>query len=310
MKNRKKMASILRKAVTVVFILAMVIGVAAVWRLALHKESPAENMESMEPESMEETGENEGVIYRFNENNDNAYVFIRNAGTEGESSDFADAFYVGGIDENDIYGEKGEHITEAELDTGDRVKVTVRGGVLETYPASYEEVLRIEVIKKADEKEKEACIQKYQAQMAELYDEPDSSEPPSAQLSYEAEEMSHCLFLTRGGYQWSWETDDGQMQTAVADTSFITEWMDIVEDDFSEADGELEIIPGKDGADAVAVSCWPKERKGVENVLEGESVQVENRDGKWYFTGVKPGCYYLIRVSWGDDYVEYGFLSK
>lgn len=37
---------------------------------------------------------------------------------------------------------------------------------------------------------------------------------------------------------------------------------------------------------------------------------MENLDGKWYVTDMEGGYYYLMRVCWGEVYVEYGILCK
>lgn len=296
---KKKAGNVLWRVGAAVLVCAAVLCVAGIWRMALQKGNSPENAEVLE------TAE-EGVIYRYSENKEGAYVFIRNPDS-GE--DYADAFYLD-PEEGTVYDENGEPITEAELGTGDRVRVFSNGMVLETYPQNYEEVFRVEVIKKADETEKEMYARKYQDTLAWLYGEPDPSEPPSLQISYTQGETASAMTATRGGYQWSWESEDGQTQTAVADTSFITEWPYLVEADLSLADSPIEILPGKEGFDEITVTCWSEEVKTMLEMPEGESVKVENRDGRWYFTERKDGYYYLIHVRWGNDYVEYGFLSK
>lgn len=307
LRKRGKTAVILRKAGAVVFILAAVLCVAAVWRLALQNGMQEENEQGLENE---ETWEEEGVIYRFSKNRADAYVFVLDNGAEDTESDYADAMYVDMVSEDEIYGADGEHITEAELDMGDRVKVVSNGVVLETYPGSYEKVYRVEVMKKADEAEREACIRRYQEALSGYYTEPDPSVPPSIQLSYTEGQTASCIVPARGGYQWSWELEDGQTRTAAADMPFITEWQNLTEVALTEADQELEILLGKENADAVTVFCWSEDVKNMEEVPEGESVKAEYRDGRWYLTETKRGYYYLIHVSWGENYVEYGFFSK
>lgn len=292
----EKTGAVLRKAGEIVFITAVVICVAAVWRLALQQENPGENAEVLETEDFLEVS---AVFYRLNED---AYILINPE--KEEPFDFA------WVEEKEIYGEDGEHIAEADLDTGDEIKALVSGGFLETYPGAWEKALRIDVTKKADAAAKEACRQKYQAMISEFYTEQDPAEPPSLQLSYTEGEMASCIAATQGGYQWSRELADGQSETMIADTAFITEWPYLAEADLSEAEGEIEILPGKEDSSLVTVTCWPEEIKGMEDIPEGEDIPTVCRDGSWYFTEVKAGYYYLVRVCWGNDYVEYGFLSK
>lgn len=300
------MKNILRKVWAGIFILVMVLGVAAVWRLALQK---GEQQEMPETEETAESYEDEGVIYRFSEKNPEAYVFIRDYEGEGSGEDYVDAIHTC-PGEDDIYGENGEHITEAELETGDRVKVVSNGVILETYPGEYENVLRMEVIKKADEAAREACIERYGEALAWCYQEPDPSEPPAVQLIYSEGDMETCLYPEQGGYQWSWETEDGQAETAVADVAFISEWTQIMGNPMTPVTGKVEIHATEEGADAVTVTRWPEEVRDMEKKPEGENVPVENLDGKWYVTGMEGGHYYLMRVCWGEDYVEYGILCK
>jgi len=299
----KEMKNALRKVWAGIFILIMVLGVAAVWRLALQKEGQEEMSETAE------SYEEEGVIYRFSDKDPGAYVFIRDHEGDGYREDYVDAINTH-PDEDDIYGENGEHITEAELETGDRVKVISSGEILETYPGTYVKVFRMEIIKKADEAEREACIERYGEALAWCYQEPDPSEPPVVQLIYSEGETETCLFPERGGYQWSWETEDGQRETAAADTAFISEWEQIMGNPMTPVTGKVEIHATKEGADVVTVTRWPEEVRDMEEKPEGEHVPVENLDGKWYVTGMEGGYYYLMRVCWGEDYVEYGILCK
>lgn len=103
------MKNTLRKVWAGIFILVMVLGVAAVWRLALQK---GEQQEMPETEETAESYEDEGVIYRFSGKNPEAYVFIRDYEGEGNREDYVDAIHTC-PGEYDIYGENGEHITEA-----------------------------------------------------------------------------------------------------------------------------------------------------------------------------------------------------
>lgn len=309
LKRKESRKEMLGKAGIAVFILVMVLGVAAIWHLALQKEAPAAEEEIPKTEETAESYVDEGVIYRFSDKEPTAYVFIRDREGDDYREDYVDAFTTC-PKEDDIYGENGEHITEAELEMGDRVKVVSDGMILDTYPANYGEVFSMEVLKKADEAEREACIEKYSEVLSWCYQEPDPSEPPVVQLIYSEGEMETCLFPERGGYQWSWETEDGQTETAVADTAFISEWTHILDNPTFSVKGRVEVHVTEEGADTVTVTRWPEEVRDMEEKPEGENVPVEHSDEKWYFTDIEDGYYYLVRVCWGKDYVEYGILSK
>lgn len=292
--------------------------VAAAWKIGWQKgaaQKPGTGTQAPEPggnvnadekaEITEEIQETEGteaaqvpasgVIYRLGEAAGSYVMF------ESENDT---PYFLSGIEEGEIYGEDGGHITEVELDTGDQVTIMTDGVALETYPAQYARIFRMEVTKKADEKEKEACIQKYSGQAAEFYSEPDPSEKPIMQVSYTGNEMVSTVWLTQGGYHWKWMDADGQMQAEIADAPFITEWQEIEEIKLPDHVTEIELLPGKE-AEEITVSRWSADKEND----AGENVHVEKRGDRWYLTGVQKGYYYLFHVRWGESYVEYGFKS-
>ncbi|MEY8428262.1 hypothetical protein AALA00_11220 [Lachnospiraceae bacterium 46-15] len=307
-----------KKWMAVFTLILAAVCAAAAWKIGWQRntvQKPGTGKEAPEPggkvnEEIEETVNEEieeteaaripasGVIYRFSEDTGNYVMF------EAENDT---AYYLHGIEEGEIYGEDGRQITESELDTGDQVNIMTDGVVLESYPAQYARIFRVEVTKKADEEEREACIQKYKELAAGFYSEPDPSEKPIMQVSYTGDEMVSTVWLTQGGYHWKWMNADGQMQSEIADAPFITEWREIEEIKFPESVTEIELLPGKE-AEEITVSRWRADKEN-DTDEEGENVNVEKRGDRWYLTGVQKGYYYLFHVRWGESYVEYGFKS-
>lgn len=289
-----------RKVMTTCTILLLAVCAAAAWRVGWQpgeqKKPAVEGTYEEDSEMEEDIVTKSYVIYR---ESPTFYLVFSEEGTPYDPGQF---------DADEIYGENGEKITEDELDTGDRVNVTTNGEVMECYPPVFGKVLRIEVTKKADETEKEECTRRYEELLAEALgeaEEPDPSEPPVMRMSYTEGETVCCAFLTRGGYRWRWTNEKGETVEAVADAPFITEWSEPCEIRLSDPDTELELLP-ESGADQITVTCLDIDGKEVPKLQEKE---VENREGRWYLNGVKPGYYYLLHVNWGEVYVEYGFKS-
>lgn len=107
-----------------------------------------------------------------------------------------------------------------ELTTGDLVKIYGNGIMLESYPGQYPGVTKIEVTAQGEEEDAD----QYEELLSEIYVEPDPSETPSLNLEYTTKLGAVTAMTDRGGVSWTYEKENGQRESYVADCPFILDW--------------------------------------------------------------------------------------
>lgn len=207
----------------------------------------------------------------------------------------------------EIYDAGGRKIAQDGLQKGNIVKIYGNGIMLESYPGQYPGVTKIKVI----EEGKPSDADKYQEIVDGIYQAPDPSQPPYLNVEYSTELANVSAVITRGGYTWSYTDEDGQEQHVVADSAHVLEWKEINDIRLQEP-ADLKLVFDVKPESVTAVR-WPdSERKDEVNgaaVPEGETVEIQEKDGGYYITGVQAGYVYQITGTWDRGTAEFGFLT-
>lgn len=209
-----------------------------------------------------------------------------------------------------IYGLSGEKITPDQLQKGNILAITGDGERLLTFPEQYPGVTKIRVVEEGAPQDAD----QYQHIVDRLYSEPDPSEPPSLRITYTTKldvyptKLAYCVFVIRGGYQWSWISDEatGEKQSDIACGPHILEWDKINEADLAKTE-QMKLLFSKQ-PDSVQVERWPESQKGNPSA-ESERVEVRQKDDSWFIDG-EPGYIYGIYGTWADGNVEYALVTK
>lgn len=190
-----------------------------------------------------------------------------------------------------------------ELATGNIVRVTGNGIMLESYPGQYPGITKVEVIEEGAPEDAE----KYAELAAQLWQPKDLAEPALATLEYRTEEASVSLLPLANAWTWSYE-QNGDTVTASNDAPAANQ---IDATDLPEvAAGEtVEVtmtfdLPPVESDD----SRWPEVARYPENDLEtgAEAVDVTLSGGALEFA-VEPGWRYRVDVAFDAGQVSYVF---
>lgn len=219
------------------------------------------------------------------------------------------------IDKADIVGPDGSRLTPDELRTGNVVRVSGNGIMLESYPGQYPGIDAIEVVAEGSEADADA----YADLIAELSATADPSQPATADLEYATDLARVTLALRDNGYTWTYEEDGESVQVA-ADAAHPVQ---IVPEDLPDAriDGPIEASVVFDrAATALTVTRWDEravERaasaagsyQGVEaDALAGESVDAALAGTEATFT-MTPGYRYALDATFAEGAVGYVFVA-
>lgn len=206
-----------------------------------------------------------------------------------------------------IYDTDGKKITLGELEKGNIVKIYGNGIMLESYPGQYPGVTKIKVI----EEGKPSDADQYQDIVDGIYQAPDPAEPPYLNVEYSTDLANASVVITRGGYKWSYTDEEGQEQHVVADSAHVLEWKEINDIRLQTAT-DLKLAFDKKPGSVKAVR-WPaserKEEVNGSQIPEGETVEVQEKDGDFYITDAESGYIYQITGAWDEGTVDYGFLT-
>ena len=182
-----------------------------------------------------------------------------------------------------------------ELATGNIVRVTGNGIMLESYPGQYPGITKVEVVEEGTP----ADAEKYDELVAQIWQPKDPSEPPLASLEYTTDLAVVTLLPTTCGYTWAYELD-GEGRTVAVDTLAPT---DYGADELPDAALEepVEVTASFDvEVTSIEVRRWS------EDALDAESEAVEV-DGL-SFT-IEPGYRYAILATFDAGEVTYAFTA-
>ena len=182
-----------------------------------------------------------------------------------------------------------------ELAAGNIVRVTGNGIMLESYPAQYPGITKVEVIEEGTP----ADAEKYDELVAQIWQPKDPSEPPLASLEYTTDLAVVTLLPTTCGYTWTYE-QDGEELTVAVDTLAPTYC----------AAGELPDATLKEPAEVtvsfdveatgIEVMRWSKDALDV----EGEKVEVAGLT-----FAAEPDYRYAILATFDAGEVTYAFTA-
>lgn len=220
------------------------------------------------------------------------------------------------IDDAEIIGIDGATAAPEDLEPGNIVRITGNGIMLESYPGQYPGITRVEVIDEGTPEDAEA----YDELVAQLWSEPDPSQPASASLDYTTDLATVSLLPLTNDFTWSFK-EDGQMQTVVADVPHPTQ---ISRDDIPDAriDGAIEAALTLDRpARSVSVTRWSEddiaaaaEKAGSSSdidadELSGEQVEATLVDSTATLT-IEPGWRYCVKATFDEGTVNYVFTTR
>ncbi|MCF2622030.1 YobA family protein [Collinsella tanakaei] len=220
------------------------------------------------------------------------------------------------IDDAEIIGIDGATTAPEDLEPGNIVRITGNGIMLESYPGQYPGITRVEVIDEGTPEDAEA----YDELVAQLWNEPDPSQPASASLDYTTDLAAVSLMPLTNGYTWSFK-EDGRMRTVVADVPHPTQ---ISRDDIPDAriDGAVEATLALDRpARSVSVTRWSEddiaaaaEKAGSSSdidadALSGEQVECALVDSTATLT-IEPGWRYCVKATFDEGAVNYVFTTR
>lgn len=203
-----------------------------------------------------------------------------------------------------------------ELASGNVVRVTGNGIMLESYPAQYPGIAKVEVIEEGSPQDAAA----YDELVSQIWQEPDPSEPPSGSVDYVTDLAAVSVMLPTHGYTWTFE-EGGETRTLVADVagpvqvaagdlpdvvvsvptearaSFLAEATSATAERYVESEVAA-AIEGAGSAQAVPAEA-----------VKSEPVACELVDGAIELT-VEPGWRYALTVGFPGGTVDYLFTVR
>lgn len=210
----------------------------------------------------------------------------------------------------EIYDLDGKQITQAELKKGNILEITGNGVMAESYPGQYPGVTKIRVVEEGQESDAE----RYQDIIDSIYSEPDPSAVPWLSVEYRTELAQVSTAIPNGGYKWTYEDENGQMQSVVADSAHVLMWNEELYGDVSPGEAtDLTLIFSKEPV-KVEVSRWAADHGGDQAYLDthqdGESVAVEQKEGHYFIPKAEQDDIYRVTATWENGTVEYGFKTR
>ena len=180
-----------------------------------------------------------------------------------------------------------------ELATGNIVRVTGNGIMLESYPAQYPGITKVEVIEEGSPEDAE----KYAELAAQLWQPKDPSEPAIATLEYRTDDAVVSMGPLASGFTWSYE-QGGETVTVSNDAPAPTDY------------AATELADARVGGAAEATVSFDVEATGLEVTRwseddlsgPGTPVAVEGTT----FT-IEPGWRYAMRATFEQGEVTYVF---
>lgn len=212
------------------------------------------------------------------------------------------------IPEDGLVDKDGKQLGQEDLTRGNILKIYGNGIMLQSYPGQYPGVTKIVL----DETGKPEDADQYNELIDQIYQEPDPAEPPYLSMEYSQTEAIVSAAITRGGYEWSYEKEDGTTDTAKTDISPVLGWKEIndltlneptdLKLDFSKEPNRLEVIRWAEDVQ--------KQYSEGSDVPEGEKVELKEKDGALYIPSAEAGYTYQVTAKWDNGTVDYGFVTK
>lgn len=199
----------------------------------------------------------------------------------------------------------GNQIAPEDLASGNVVRVTGNGIMLESYPGQYPGISKVEVISEGTP----ADAEKYSQIVSQIWSPRDPAQVPYASASYETELGGVGLALLECGSIWSFERD-GKTQTVTTDTTHPAQYEAESLPDVLVA-GPCEVTVSFDvPATDVRVTRYEEEEIArAAGALEGlteTDVEAEVTDGEARLT-VEPGGRYVVDATFEAGTVAYVF---
>ncbi|WP_394922716.1 hypothetical protein [uncultured Robinsoniella sp.] len=212
------------------------------------------------------------------------------------------------IPEGGLVDKDGKQLSQEDLTRGNILKIYGNGIMLQSYPGQYPGVTKMVL----DETGKPEDADQYNELIDQIYQEPDPAEPPYLSMEYSQTEAIVSAAITRGGYEWSYEKEDGITDTAKTDISPVLGWKEINDLTLNEPT-DLKLDFSKE-PNSVEVIRWAedvqKQYSEGSDVPEGEKVELKEKDGALYIPSAEAGYTYQVTAKWDNGMVDYGFVTK
>ena len=216
-----------------------------------------------------------------------------------------------------VIGLSGEVIVPAELASGNVVRVTGNGIMLESYPGQYPGISKIEVLEEGSPED----AAQYGELIAQVFPEKDPSEPAQCTFTYRTDLAVVSLAPVQNGWTWTVTGTDGTGQTVIADVPHPAQ---LVRDELPDAvvSAATDVTAGFDMLPSAAtVTRWSEdeiaaavEAHGSEQEIDSAALSEEQVDatvenGELVFT-IEPGWRYRIEATFDAGTVGFVFTTR
>lgn len=216
-----------------------------------------------------------------------------------------------------VIGLSGEVIVPAELASGNVVRVTGNGIMLESYPGQYPGISKIEVLEEGSPED----AAQYDELIAQVFPEKDPSEPAQCTFTYRTDLAVVSLAPVQNGWTWTVTDADGTGQTAIADVPHPAQLVrdelpDAVISAATDATAGFDMLPSaatvtrwSEDEIAAAVEAHGSEQEIDPAALSEEQVDATVENGELTFT-IEPGWRYRIEATFDAGTVAYVFTTR
>lgn len=244
-----------------------------------------------------DSGHTMQAVYLKKENGDNIFVNLENSMP-----------FTGTIPQGEIYDEKGEKISEQDLNNGDVVNIYGNGVMAQSYPGQYNGITKIE----RTEQENQKYIEEHSHFLEEFFVEKDPSQPPELNVRYTDNLADVTVMIPEPlSYTWTYE-ENGESHTVTADTPHILQTAPTEVKKLSQQ-MQMELVFDVK-PESVQILSWEDALLGqypddTAWIPKGTSVEVqENEEGNLEFTA-QPGHVYLVQGQWENGTADYGLWT-
>lgn len=260
-----------------------------------HTEKQQEKTEPGNGEGTQQGEEPIRAVYLTNQTDCRLFINLEN-----------DAPFFGTVPD-EIYDEKDEKITPEKMQNGDVYDIYGDQIMLNSYPGQYPGITKLERV----EEQNQEYIEKYGDLLNQFCPEPDTSQPPELSVSYRQPEAVVTAAVTRGGYNWTKETEEGEPIGEIADTAHILEWGEDLTGITLSEETDFTLVFTYE-PQSVEVKRWPESERreaGSSQIFpEGEPVQAKETKEGFAFRGTA-GNVYQISGTWEEGTVDFGFYT-
>ncbi len=226
-----------------------------------------------------------------------------------------DAPYSAGLDNAEIVGIDRSSIHPDDLVSGNVVRVTGNGIMLESYPGQYPGIARVEVVEEGSPDD----AARYDDVIAQIWQPRDPAEPAHATVEYATDLAVVALMPLTCGYDWSYENDgvsnaisvDAPTPLQYAASDLPDARIDSPVDarvSFDIAPIGVEIVRWDESAVENAAHVAGSEQGIDESDVVSEPVETMISDGGASFA-LEPGWRYAIIARFEQGSVTYAFLA-